>query len=272
MILREKGFLFTISIIIFASTLVIFSQLYSSNDVGKENNILLGYSVLNQPLLNENISSNLKQILGFDITNSFEKDIVVINIDDYLPKEYSVSQLMSDYEYFLTNNFFVNVAGTKTINLDNLKDGSAEILFDNSSYTINYDSNKTIFFSNDINSINLDFSMRDYLLYYDFDSSSGDINLVISYNDFNNNFLINDNISVSEESLLNLVFSDANIQIIIGSPANNIIIDSNSSNKLSFELSIKKNFFEKVFPIWFNGFLNYSLNNFSSNSKIKIAN
>ncbi|MDD3084255.1 MAG: hypothetical protein PHP82_04495 [Candidatus ainarchaeum sp.] len=274
--ISNKGFFFTISIILFASTIVIFAQTYANNDIDRETRILSNYAVLSQTILNNNLGNNLKRIVDFDLQLGFEEEKIIVVIKDFLPKKINISQAINDYEVFLENDFFPNVSGSKSVDFSNLKDGSFEVFFgDLFVYDIDYILNKTSFNSNNsLISTDLNLFSMDDLNYYEWSPSVGSVDLNINYFDNSNFFQIFDNISSSEESVLNLVYYDSNIILVFGRTTNNnsFFIDSNSSNRIDFKLKFEYDFDSNNIPVWANGLFNYSSGNVSSSSMLKIAN
>ena len=271
MISNKKGFLFTISVILFASTMVIFAQIYSGNNIGRENRILSNYAVLSQPFLVDNIANNIKRIVDFDFEISFVGDHVNIQVEDFLPKNSSITQNISDYNSFLADDFFKKISGTNLVDFSSLTDGSIELIFnDLIVYNILYDSNEAFFVSDStLNQIDLNLFVRDDLNYFEWNSVSGDLELTVRYFDDSNYFSISESISSSESSSLNLVYEDSNVLITFMSDSNYFRIDS--QKRVDFEISFLFDFDSNILPTWFNGSIQNSLRNFDSNSVLKIA-
>ncbi len=271
--ISKKGFLFTISIILFASTIVIFAQVYLNNSMGVETRVLSNYAMLSQPILNDNIASNLKKIVGFDLDLEFQNNNIIISINDSLPKDYNVSQKISSYESFLENSFFPIFSGEESIDFTNLKDGSIELFFnDLFVYNVDYDLNENSFVSNSsaLNSIDLNLFVDNNLNYYEWVFVSGNTDLNLYYFDSNTYFYLTESISPTSANTLNLVYNDYNSIIVIEN--NSFNIDSGAGRKIDFDLRTSYDFDSNNFPVWFNALLNYSSRNISSSSLIKIKN
>ncbi len=271
----SRGFLFTISIILFASTLVIFAQLYSNQNLGNETRILKNYKSTSEFFLNDNISSDLLKILGAELSVENNDSGLNIKISDSVPKNYSITDKLVDYNSFLNSALFENFYGIQNIYLENLVDGSYELFFDeNFNYSVNYVENDVFFVSNEsnLNSIDLNLFFNDDLNYYTWDSESGDLDLNLFYYDNSNYFLISENVSSNSPSELFLYYEDSNIQIVFSYPENSINIDLNSSNTLLFELILNYDFDSNHFPVYINSIIRNKYDNIDSNSMPKLFN
>jgi hypothetical protein len=272
--ISSKGFLFTISVIIFASTLVVFSQIYTNSNLGAETRILISYKPTSEFFLNDSIANDLISLCGLGVDVSILDEKIEINISDSLSKEYSVGDELDNYGDFLTNNFFPQQGGVEDINLDNLSDGAYELFFGNEFvYLNNYEDNIISFISNnsinsvDLNMIHHDFNLVDYLWTPTIGDESVAFNLF--FNDDTNSVIFSDLISSSSASELLLIYNDYNILVSVG-PNNLFYIDSNSTEYLEFVLKTNYDFDQNYLPVEFNAIINYSLTNFDSNSRPKI--
>ena len=77
-------------------------------------------------------------------------------------------------------------------------------------------------------------------------------------------------ISRTSASELLLIYPDKNILVSVGAIDNSFFIDSNSLNKLEYIIEAKYDFDQNYLPIYYNAILNYSFENFDSNSHPKI--
>jgi hypothetical protein len=265
--MSQKGFFFTISIILFATTLVVFAQVYSSSVVGKEARVLSNYSLISQSLLTDNIASNMGKIIGFDY--SINNDVNSILINDSLPKT-NFLQNFEDYESFLNSELFPNSFGQKGIDFSNIKDGNLEVYFGNDlNYIIDYSNKNNIFYHNSLNKIDLNFFVVDDLNYYEFDFVAGSKSLVFYYEDSNSNndFSLNQNISYA---LLNLVYFDQNVSIVF--EENYFFINNSSEKDIDFIVLLFFENFSELIRVNINAFISYSLKNLDYYSVLKLNN
>lgn len=271
----SRGFLFTISIILFASTLVIFAQLYSNQNLGNETRILKNYKSTSEFFLNDNISSDLLKILGAELSIENNVSGLGIKISDSVPKSYSIADKLVDYNSFLNSALFENFYGNQNVILEGLVDGSYELFFDsNFTYSVNYVENDVFFISNEsnLNSIDLNLYLNDDLNHYTWNSESGDLDLNLLYYDNSNYFSISESISSNSASELFLYYEDSNIQIIFGYPENSLTIDSNSLHVLNFDLILNYDFDSNYFPVYINSIIRNKSENIDSNSMPKLFN
>ncbi|MDD4251197.1 MAG: hypothetical protein PHX27_03330 [Candidatus ainarchaeum sp.] len=273
--ITSKGFLFTISIILFASTIVIFSQVYSDYNSIRESRVLSNYSVLSQSIINDNISSNLKRIIDFDYNYSFESNKFFVSVNDSLPKK-NLYQKISGYKSFLENNFFKLVSGDKQVDFSNVLDGNVQLFFgDSFVYDINYNNNITSFISTSskLNSVNLNLIVdSNDLNYYEWVPSSGTQIISLHYTGDVNNFFIEGTVSDYELSYLNLVYSDSNTLILFNGEGLENSVSISSTKKVSFNFDLEYVFDNNYLPVWFDSDFNYFSRNVNSNSKIIVSN
>ena len=272
--ISSKGFLFTISVIIFASTLVVFAQVYTNSNLGAETRILTSYKPTSEFFLNESIANDLSSLLGIDTSIDILGGQIEINISDSLSKDYSVSSELASYDSFLTDSFFPQMAGVQDINLEGLGDGGYELFFGNEfTYSNNYTSNIMSFVSNDnLNSLDLNIvHSSSNLVDYVWDPVEGDASVAFNlfFTNDTNSVTVSDLISPTSASELLLIYADYNILVTVGVD-NSFYIDSNSTDYLEFVAKANYNFDQNYLPVSYNAIINYSLNNFDSNSHPKI--
>ncbi len=275
--MNKKGFLFTISVVLFASTLLFFSQNYLNENIGRETMILRSYSTSSEPFLNDDLSFDIERIFDLDIKIGYEANKIEIIINDSLPKQYSVSNALTNYASFLNNTFFARIKGTQTIDLTNINDGSLEVFFDdNFSFTHNYDSPFVSLTSNGItlSSVDLNLDYNGSLSSYTWTRTAGIAPVVIRYEDDVNSFTISDLIDPSNTSTLVLLYSDSNTTITLGDTgtANSFKIDTNSTKITYYDINLTYSFDANFLPVKINSILSHSDNRIDSNSYLKILN
>jgi hypothetical protein len=265
--ISQKGFFFTISIILFATTLVVFAQVYSSSIVGKEVRVLSNYSLISQSLLIDNVAINMEKIIDFDY--NIDNDINSILISDSIPKT-NFSQNIIDYESFLNNKFFPNSFGDKEIDFASIKDGNLELYFENDlNYIIDYSNKNNIFYHSSLNKIDLNVFVIDDLNYYEFSSETGSKNLVFYYEDSNsdNDFDFENNFS---SALLNLVYFDQNVSIVF--EEDYFMINNSDEKDIDFSTLLFFDNLPELMQVNINAFISYSLKNLDYYSLLKLNN
>jgi hypothetical protein len=273
--INSKGFLFTISIILFASTLVLYAQTYSNMNVGRETRILSNYKLLAQPILSNDLALDLEEILSFGISTKSESNGISLIISDKYPKT-SIASKLSSYESFLENTFFSRVSGTESVDFTNILDGKAEIfLGENTNYEIDYNNSYSELSSSlTLSSLDLNIITSRDLISYEENFSTGDTELNIIYFDDSNYIVKTKSINPSSENTLKLVYADSNILVEIGAITqnNSFKIDTNSSSDLWIDLIAYYETDANYFSIDFDANLLYSNEEISSNSFINIVN
>ncbi|MFA5763223.1 MAG: hypothetical protein WC915_00235 [archaeon] len=270
--ISSKGFLFTISVIIFASTLVVFAQVYTNSNLGAETRILTSYKPTSEFFLNESIANDLSSLFGVDTSVDILDGRIKVNISDSLSKDYSVSGELASYDSFLTDSFFPQMAGSQDINLDGLSDGGYELFFGNEfTYSNNYDSELMSFVSsNTLNSLDLNIvHQASNLVDSVWTPVDGSVEFNLFFTNDTNSVIVSDQISPTSASELLLIYADYNILVTVGSN-NSFYIDSDSSDYLEFVVKANYDFDQNYLPVVYNAIINYSLTNFDSNSHPKI--
>ncbi len=272
--ISSKGFFFTISIILFATTLVFYSQMYSDFSVNRESYIINSYKLSFVPFIIDDISTDVLSIMGIDFDKEFKEDSVYITISGEFPKT-NVSNNVINYKNFLDNNYFTKSIGQKNIDFSNLLNNN--FIIDLSGNTFVYDyNNSIIYLKNDFNYIDLNiFVSTSDLNYYEyFFNSSEESNKFIRINYFDDtNSLIFplQEIDTSDLSYLNLVYTDANILLTFGINNDNyFVFDSNIESEVKYYLLFENYFDNNIFRSNSNIIFNYKLEEVDVNSFIKI--
>ena len=275
--LNSKGFLFTLAVVLFASTIVLFSQTFSNFNVDRERSVLISSKTLIQPFFNDDISYDLMTIIGLNIETQNESNYVVVKLSGNLPQSFDVGQKLSDYNSFLNNTFFSFVQGTQTIDLTNIQDGSVEMfLGDEFNFSYDYDNNFISFspVSSTLNSIDLNLDFAGDLSSIDWLPVAGSIPLTLNYSDDSNTFSLSESISATSASTLILFYSDSNISIVFGDTGttNSVNIDSNSSSILTYSLGLNYNYDLNYLPMVFNSYATITDTRIDSNAMLKVIN
>jgi hypothetical protein len=267
--MNYKGFLFTISIVLFATTLVFYSQVYSEGILKRESQVLDAYRLDVVSYLGDDIKDDLFDILNFDFEKEFKEEKVYITVSNKFPLS-NISTRLSDYEDFLQNDYFDNYKGNNNIDLTNIEDGTFEVNNSVNNVIIDYENNK-LYFNNDFNGIDMNIFVIGDLNYYDSNFISGSTPVNINYFDDNNVIIFNETMDTSVNSYIKLIYADNNVLINIGLNNNKYFeIDSNTNNELSYDLRIENYFDNNYFEEYINSKLIYQYELINSNSFISI--
>ena len=234
-----KGFLFTISVILFASTLVFYTQAYLATNSLSEMQIILSEKPVNALMLNDDISFDLIRILGInvDLNNVDSNRVIVsggINLSSGIPA------VLTNYADFLNNDFFSRVAGDQSVDLSNLNDGSAEVFF-NDSLELDYNYLSGIYFYPKygavLESLDLNIHSSGDFLGFDWVGSSGSSPVTINYSDDSNSFSLSKTIDMNALSSLKIIYSDGNALVYLGKVG---VLGSDYNSSLSIQPSSSK--------------------------------
>jgi hypothetical protein len=265
----KKGFFFTISIIFFSTTLVFFAQSFSNNTLTRDALLLHSIVPLTQSFVNNDFANDILEISGSTIDINYSSSQIEFNISGIITNDFNISQELQNYEDFLENTFFDRISGTQSINLSNLYDGDIEIVSEKFDIIFNYDSNEFVLNSeNDMTSldINLDFEGVIDSNFYSF--SSGGVPLNLFFTGDSNILSFSTLIDTNDNS--DFYFTEGDNIISININDDNIIIDSNSSQNLEYEIKANYSYEEEAFNLDINSFFEYASKNTYSNSLIKI--
>ncbi|MFA5357512.1 MAG: hypothetical protein WC308_01160 [archaeon] len=283
--MSSRGYLFTISVILFVSTLVFYSQQYVNNNSFREQGIIFSSKLINQPFLNDDIGTDLQKILGFAIRTDYNSDLNLL-VSGVVPRGFGVSTAIVDYNSFLYRTFFERTSGVKSIDLSSLADGKAELSVGSIlSYDFDYSNSSAIIYPKNgasLNSldINIDASASDLNRFEwvnPVSGPSGTIPVRINYTDDVNSFSVSTSVNSSVLNKLAIVYQgDENAYIIVGQIGGvNSSVDINANSLRSFNYSIFASYspssYPNNLPIFFDSILAYSGNGFDSNSLIKIS-
>jgi hypothetical protein len=270
----KKGFLFTISIIFFTTTLLIFAQTYSNQNVKREVKILDSFNTTLPPFITDDVSFDLQRLLDVGFTINHGDGNISVLLNDSVPKPSNLQAKITDYDSFLRVDYFSNVKGTQDVNLQDINGGNItatlgtyfDFNHDYSVDVINFTSTQTL----KLVDLNLDYSGD--LVDYEWTLNAGTIPLNIRYVDDSNNFSISARISNTAKSTLKLVYSDANVLLDFGltSQNNSFKIDSNISNQLDYDLLLKYNYDANYLPMETTAIIKYGEDTIDSNSLLRL--
>jgi len=270
--ISKKGFLFTISVIFFASTLVFFAQTFSTNNNANEARIIDSARGINLFSAGDDISFDLERIFGINADYNYGSTSSTF-VSGVLSDNPTISTSISNYSTFLNNSFFPRVTGTKSIDLSSLSDGVMEVFF-GSFFEFDYDyQNQTAFIyplqSNVLQSVDINLYSTDFNT-YQWVGTGSEVTLNIHFYGDSNSLSLTKTVDTSSASSLLLIFNDANAVVRFGSvlgKTSAVFIDSNRVSAINY--SIKSNYSSSSGGrVFFNAILRNTLTGIDSNSFI----
>jgi len=276
---NKKAFLFTISVIIFASTLITMTQLFANYNLNYERTVLNSYKTTLAPFINDDIAFDISRMIDLGLDINYGESDINIWLNGSVTKNFDFKQKLSDYNDFLQTKYFPNVVGTQSIDFDT-SDNTLELLFgDDYEYRYNFDSNVVEFISYAYTlysiDVNLDLVSVDLNEIIEPSSTSGSAVINVIYNDDQNYFVTSYNFNPALSYEIIFVYNnDYNLSVGFGNTLNNnsLKIDSNAPGELTYSLKLNYAFDSTTFPIKYNVRLNHSGNSIDSNSYIRLMN
>ncbi|MFA6268825.1 MAG: hypothetical protein WCW13_03010 [archaeon] len=279
-IFSKKGFLFTISVIFFATTLLLYSQSYLSVTSISEKNIIISAKPFNSLALVDDLAFDVGRILGINVDiNSAESTRV--NLVGQISSTPDTLDAILGYDSFLNNSFFARVGGSKSIDFSGLLDGESELFFGNeleadylySSSIVIYPKQNATMKSIDLNIITSGVHSA-----YSFSPSVGgqEIQLNLKYYDDGNAFVITSVIDANSLSTLTVTYAGANTvisigQLIAGGASRNSVIKivARPSQRITYELGV--DYFKfNPYPVFWNIVLRNQQGGVDSNSYLTL--
>ncbi|MCK4884160.1 MAG: hypothetical protein KAS30_04775, partial [Candidatus Diapherotrites archaeon] len=125
----KKGIVFTFSILLIASILVIFTSFYANSVAKDESNVLLGFAIEKTGFVGDDIDWDVNAILGThaDVNRG---SVTTFHFEDSFPGNVNKLKLQ-EYGDFVDSNYSGLQNANLTLNLGNLTDGKAEMIFSN---------------------------------------------------------------------------------------------------------------------------------------------
>ncbi len=268
--ISSKGFLFTVSIILFATTLVTYTQVYSESVSNREFLIIENYKSKIVPFLMDDISTDILSILNLNFDIGFVEDEVNIIINGELPVE-NVNESFSDYKLFLETIYFPRSSGEKSIDFSNVFEDNFEVNFSTNNFVFDYNNSK-VYLKKEFNLLDLNiFVIGSDLNTVESNFSSGDTPVSVNYFDDQNILNFSKNVNLDSVSYIKLVYEDNNILINIGLlDGNYFSLTSNIDSKVKYNLKITNFFDNNFFNANSNVLFNYTSEKLDVNSFVKI--
>ncbi|MCX6803179.1 MAG: hypothetical protein NTY48_01260 [Candidatus Diapherotrites archaeon] len=275
---KQKGFLFTISVILFASTLVFFVQTSLSFNETNERTIILAAKPLSTAMLNDNISFSIGRILkhNFDINGGAISDITITGQINH-PSD--LNQALQSLKNAIDQNLLPLLFGSTTIDFSNITDGNAEAIFGKEAeFDYDYSSPKITIHptaSATLSKIDLNLFVQNDLNRIEWSAGpeSGTTTLQINYYDDSNYFNTTTQVNPSLASTLVLFYDDGNITLSFGSVEgvnSSVRIQPTITQKIDYKM---KTFYSSadVFPARWNAKIRTTYPGFDSNAYFVIA-
>ena len=162
----KRGFLFTISVIFFASTLVVYSQAYMTQNALREKLVLTVPRQTLPAYLTDDLAFDLQRLLDFNLSVSETASPYKMNIvlGDSVAKNFDIRKGLTDYNNFAKSYLLNRVAGIQSFDMNNLLDGKTELFFGNLfRYDYDYDNNAAYFLAlkdNNLNRVDLNITVK----------------------------------------------------------------------------------------------------------------
>lgn len=271
--ISKKGFLFTISIILFATTLVFYAQVYSDNILKRDFYILDDYKASIIQFIMDDISYDILNIFEIDFENTFSEDFVFININGKLYDNDLIS-VINEYEGFLINKYFTKTLGQKTIDFSDVLNNGLKINLNNNEFVFDF-YNSNIYLRKDFSFLDLNIfyngnDLNHYVVNFD-NSGTQKISVNIRYFDDVSVIILSEEINLDELSTITFVYDDYSSFVInIGEFENNYFMIDSNNVELNYFLGFKNNFDNDFFKASFNIPFEYETKRIKSNSLISV--
>lgn len=275
----SKGFLFTISAIFFASTIIFFAQGFYETNLVSEREIISSSLPINVVLLNEYIAKNVSDLFGleFDI-NSIENSV---SISGRMSSASNESVSLSNYSSFISSKYFPRINFNESLDLSKLTDGKGEFFIgDELNLDYNYGESLVLFSNSSIplNSFDVNLKTTGTLSSYEWValSDSDNFSFSINYSDDSNAIILSGLIGNDSASYLKLIYSDGNTFIRFGSINylgaeydSAFMIESKQDQVLNYRI---KSDYDSIdfYPLKINSILSVKSDNIDSNTMLTL--
>jgi hypothetical protein len=228
--------------------------------------------------LEDNVAFSLSKVLGlsFDLNNSINQVIVS---GDFSPTRNQQLDL-NNFESFLNNSLFSFTPGKAVIDLNQLKDGAAEVFFGNSLQgDYNYNNSSFALFplsSATLSSVDINIRASGDLNRVDWNTTAGALVVTINYTDDSNSFTVSTSVDPNTFSALTLVYNDSNSIISMGnaykSYNNSVKIVSAQNHRMDYLIKATYSSPQVFLPIRFNSTMVSSSPDYNVYSNLNLVN
>lgn len=267
---HRKGFIFTISVILFASTLLVYAQNFAIQSSQNEQAILAVYALTAGKHVSDDIGFDIAHIIGFsaDVNYYAPSEVpgeqgAIVHIDGYTQQPYRIAPALADYNAFVNTALFPLIGGTQSLDVSALSDGSAELAIGNSlAYVQKYDTNDALLLSNGstLSSLDLKLSSDRNIVSYVWAPVAGSVPVRLQFVSDANFFVESASINPASASTLLLKFADANVLVTIGSVqghSSSLFIDSNSIARTRYLIDANYSYVGDGLPMDLNAILSH---------------
>ena len=283
--LSKRGFLFTLSAILFATTLIVYSQTYLGISYDNEKAIINASAVASLANINDSISYNMWKLTGLGIDVNVADDLN-IHLYERIPKT-NVAANITSFELMLNNQYFKRVAGWHELDATDLKDGQVEIYVgDVVTIDANYAGDKTTIYPRGVNSItSIDLNIfvngpRDDEVVTVAPAGAGTALITIYYIDTNiSKPVISESYALvdtgQETSYIFNYAGGETLEVLIGevgSRTESFQITNNTSFVVDYDVRINYANGAEYLPVRLNSVLRQTLKNANTNTMLKIIN
>ena len=193
--MRKRGFVLSFSTLLIIIILVWFAMFYSGKVARSEMDILRNFSIEKAGFVADDITGDLNKLMGTSVDVNRGENFTVISLGGSLPSAFEISEL-NDWETFVEGNYASRQNASIGLELGNLTDGTAELIFSNGlqlNQRYNDDENFVRFYKTggaDTGVITYDINVHVIGALYDSGGSdpwdcdtSGDVNVNLRYTD-----------------------------------------------------------------------------------------
>ncbi len=274
----SKGFLFTIAVILFASTLTIYAQSYANVNFSAERSIISSARPVNVLLLNDDLAFDVLSLLrmSVDVNKSYPDEAQISG--DFLSSR-DISGEFTDYASFLSATFFSRSLGSEVIDLSAFEDGKAELLFgDFAQLDYNYSNNLFLFpLSGSLDRIDINLMIPGEVSSVVWSPSGGAIPVYINYQGDAGRESISGLISGTDISSLKINTVDGNTWVYLGlvtlngyAKSSSIAIVPQENQKLRYSVRARYSSGSVLLPLKANAILRVNRDSVDSNAFLTI--
>jgi len=272
----SRGFLFTIAVILFASTLVIFAQSYANVNFSEERSVILAAKPANVLLLGDDLAFDVLSLLrmNIDVNKSYPNEVQFSG--DFLSSR-DISAEFSNYSTFLSTIFFSRSLGSESLDLSNMEGSKGELFFGNSvQLDYNYSNNIFLFpYSTSLQLLDINLTLPGTVSSISWSPSVGVVPITINYQDDYNRYSVSSSISRSALSSLQINYADANVFVYLGGVTLNGYTKNSAmaivpwqGEKIRYSVKAKYSSEEVLLPVKANALLSINRDSVDSNTFI----
>lgn len=268
--MNYKGFLFTISIILMASTLLFYTQQYAYHTGMSEKAILSAAKNTIPVFIADDIASDIKNTIRVKPKVLYSSSKIVNILGEIYYLETTNTDLLN-YSQMLDQNFFLKTQGSKTLDLSNLTDGKAEVYFNNAvqldcnyqNYVWLHPNSPTTLEGTNID-INIPGGSSTGYLWQPNSTAGRSVSVTITFKDDAQNFSVSNYVNPEQVSTFKVFYADRNAIMTIGNTgpngttANDSMMITPGTKRIYYLISADYSNDQNITPIYVNAPFNYS--------------